>query len=69
MSLVLYDCLPAGDGCKCCLLLKALGMPYELRQMDIGAGGAGCRRTDYPAISAGIARFKTLPWYAPIIKP
>ncbi|MGH8135934.1 MAG: glutathione S-transferase family protein [Steroidobacteraceae bacterium] len=38
MSLVLYDYLPSGNGYKCRLVLKALGMPYELRKMDIVAG-------------------------------
>ena len=33
------------------------------------AGEAGYRLADYPAISAWIARFKALPWYAPITEP
>lgn len=38
MSLVLYDYLPSGNGYKCRLVLKALGMPYELREVNIVAG-------------------------------
>lgn len=38
MSLVLYDYLPSGNGYKCRLVLKALGMCYEIRQLDIVAG-------------------------------
>lgn len=38
MSLVLYDYLSSGNGYKCRLVLKALGMPYEIRIMDIVAG-------------------------------
>ncbi len=38
MNLVLYDYLPSGNGYKCRLVLKALGLPYELRQMNIVAG-------------------------------
>ena len=33
------------------------------------ADEAGYRLPDYPAISAWIAAFKALPWYAPITKP
>ena len=40
MSLVLYDYLPSGNGYKCRLVLKALGLPYELREVDIVAGGS-----------------------------
>ncbi len=38
MSLVLYDYLPSGNGYKCRLVLKALGMAYELVQMNIVEG-------------------------------
>jgi glutathione S-transferase len=38
MSYVLYDYLPSGNGYKCRLTMKALGLPYELRQMNIVAG-------------------------------
>ena len=38
MSYVLYDYLPSGNGYKCRLTMKALGIPYELRQMNIVAG-------------------------------
>ncbi len=38
MSLVLYDYLPSGNGYKCRLVLKALGMPYELKEMNIVVG-------------------------------
>jgi glutathione S-transferase len=33
------------------------------------ADEAGYRFADYPSISAWIARFKALPWYAPITEP
>jgi glutathione S-transferase len=38
MSLVLYDYLPSGNGYKCRLVMKALGLPYELVQKNIVAG-------------------------------
>ena len=38
MSFVLYDYLPSGNGYKCRLVLKALGMPYQLVQLNIVAG-------------------------------
>ena len=38
MSLVLYDYLPSGNGYKCRLVMKALGMPYEIRTVNIVAG-------------------------------
>lgn len=38
MSLVLYDYLPSGNGYKCRLVMKALGMPYEIRIVNIVAG-------------------------------
>jgi len=38
MGYVLYDYLPSGNGYKCRLTMKALGIPYELVQMDIVAG-------------------------------
>ena len=38
MNPVLYDYLPSGNGYKCRLVLKALGMPYEIVQMNIVAG-------------------------------
>ena len=49
MSLVLYDYLPSGNGYKCRLVLKALRMPYELRQMDIVAGAT--RTPEFLAIN------------------
>jgi glutathione S-transferase len=49
MSLVLYDYLPSGNGYKCRLVLKAQGMPYELRQMDIVAGAT--RTPEFLAIN------------------
>ena len=49
MSLVLYDYLPSGNGYKCRLVLKALGMPYECRQLDIVAGAT--RTPEYLAIN------------------
>ena len=38
MAYVLYDYLPSGNGYKCRLTMKALGIPYELVQMNIVAG-------------------------------
>jgi glutathione S-transferase len=35
---VLYDYLSSGNGYKCRLTMKALGIPYEYRQRDIIAG-------------------------------
>ena len=49
MSLVLYDYLPSGNGYKCRLVLKALGMPYELKEMNIVAGAT--RTPEYLAIN------------------
>ena len=49
MSLVLYDYLPSGNGYKCRLVMKALGMPYELEEMDIVAGAT--RTPGYLAIN------------------
>lgn len=49
MSLVLYDYLSSGNGYKCRLVLKALGMPYELKEMDIVAGAT--RTPEYLAIN------------------
>ena len=49
MSLVLFDYLPSGNGYKCRLVLKALGMPYELKQMNIVAGAT--RTPEYLAMN------------------
>lgn len=49
MSFVLYDYLPSGNGYKCRLVLKALGMPYELREKNIVAGAT--RTPEYLAIN------------------
>jgi len=49
MSLVLYDYLPSGNGYKCRLVLKALAMPYELKEMDIVAGAT--RTPEFLAIN------------------
>ena len=38
MSYVLYDFLSSGNGYKCRLTMKALGIPYEYRHRDIIAG-------------------------------
>ncbi|MEX2151494.1 MAG: glutathione S-transferase family protein [Steroidobacteraceae bacterium] len=38
MRFVLYDYLPSGNGYKCRLVLKALGLPYDLVQLDIVNG-------------------------------
>lgn len=34
----LYDYLPSGNGYKCRLVMKQLGIPYELVQLDIKTG-------------------------------
>jgi glutathione S-transferase len=34
----LYDYLPSGNGYKCRLVLKQLGLPYELIELDIRTG-------------------------------
>jgi glutathione S-transferase len=49
MSLLLYDYLPSGNGYKCRLVMKALGMPYELKEMNIVAGAT--RTPEYLAIN------------------
>jgi glutathione S-transferase len=49
MSFILYDYLPSGNGYKCRLVLKALGLPYELKQMNIVAGAT--RTPEYLAIN------------------
>jgi glutathione S-transferase len=49
MAFVLYDYLPSGNGYKCRLVLKALDLPYELRQMDIVAGAT--RTPEFLAIN------------------
>ncbi len=49
MAFVLYDYLPSGNGYKCRLVLKALDLPYELRQMNIVAGAT--RTPEYLAIN------------------
>ncbi len=49
MAFLLYDYLPSGNGYKCRLTLKALELPYELRQMDIVAGAT--RTPEYLAIN------------------
>ncbi len=36
--LTLYDFLPSGNGYKCRLLLRQLGLPYRLVELDILAG-------------------------------
>ena len=38
MSFVLYDYLPSGNGYKCRLVLKTLGMPYQLVELNNLAG-------------------------------
>jgi glutathione S-transferase len=49
LSFVLYDYLSSGNGYKCRLVLKALGMPYELRTVDIVAGAT--RTPEFLAIN------------------
>jgi glutathione S-transferase len=49
MGYVLYDYLPSGNGYKCRLTMKALGIPYELKAMDIVAGAT--RTPEYLAIN------------------
>jgi glutathione S-transferase len=49
MGYVLYDYLPSGNGYKCRLTMKALGIPYELVQMNIVAGAT--RTPEFLAIN------------------
>lgn len=49
MSFVLYDYLPSGNGYKCRLVLKSLGLPYELVPMNIVAGAT--RTPEFLAIN------------------
>jgi len=49
MKPVLYDYLPSGNGYKCRLTLKALGLDYELKPMNIVAGAT--RTPEYLAIN------------------
>ena len=49
MGYVLYDYLPSGNGYKCRLTMKALGIPYELKAMNIVAGAT--RTPEYLAIN------------------
>jgi glutathione S-transferase len=46
---VLYDYLPSGNGYKCRLTMKALGIPYELVPMNIVAGAT--RAPEFLAIN------------------
>jgi len=49
MDYVLYDYLPSGNGYKCRLTMKALGIPYELKALNIVAGET--RTPEYLAIN------------------
>ena len=49
MGYVLYDYLPSGNGYKCRLTMKALGIPYELVEMNIVAGAT--RTPEFLAIN------------------
>jgi glutathione S-transferase len=49
LSFVLYDYLPSGNGYKCRLVMKALGLPYELKEMDIVQGAT--RTPEFLAIN------------------
>lgn len=49
MGYVLYDFLDSGNGYKCRLTLKALGIPYEYRFIDIIKGES--RTAEYLAIN------------------
>ena len=49
MGYVLYDYLPSGNGYKCRLAMKALGIPYEMKAMNIVAGAT--RTPEYLAIN------------------
>lgn len=49
MGYVLYDYLSSGNGYKCRLTMKALGIPYEYRQVDILAGAT--RTPEFLAIN------------------
>ena len=65
MGYVLYDYLPSGNGYKCRLMMKALGIPYELRQMNIVAGAT--RTPEYLAINpAGKIPVLMVPGRGPI---
>ena len=50
MQYVLYDYLSSGNGYKCRLTMKALGIPYEYRFRDILAGET--RTPEFLAINA-----------------
>ena len=50
MGYVLYDFLSSGNGYKCRLTMKALGIPYEYRHRDIIAGET--RTPEFLAINA-----------------
>jgi glutathione S-transferase len=50
MGYVLYDFLSSGNGYKCRLTMKALGIPYEIRLRDIIAGET--RTPEFLAINA-----------------
>lgn len=49
MSYVLYDYLPSGNGYKCRLVMRALGIGYRLVDMDITAGAT--RTPEFLAIN------------------
>jgi len=49
MGYVLYDYLPSGNGYKCRLTMKALGIPYELKALNIVAGAT--RTPEYLALN------------------
>ena len=49
MDYVLYDYLSSGNGYKCRLTMKALGLAYELKAMNIVAGAT--RTPEYLAIN------------------
>ena len=49
MGYVLYDFLSSGNGYKCRLTMKALGIPYEYRHRDIIAGET--RTSEFLAIN------------------
>ncbi len=49
MGYLLYDYLPSGNGYKCRLTMKALGIPYELVELDIVAGAT--RTPEFLAIN------------------
>jgi glutathione S-transferase len=65
MDYVLYDYLPSGNGYKCRLTMKALGIAYELVPMNIVAGAT--RTPEFLAINPnGKVPVLVVPGHGPI---